>query len=363
MAMVIVVGTRPEIIKMSPIIRAAEREGVNYEILHTGQHYTYEMDSLFFKELELPQPRYHLDVGSETHAVQTAKILVGVEHIFSISKPEIVMVQGDTNTVLATSLAAAKMHIPVAHVEAGLRSYDRKMPEEINRIVADHLSTLLFAPTRDAKAILLREGIEKEKIFVTGNSIVDAVLQNIKLAEEKVNILERLELKKEDYMLLTLHRAENVDDKTRLKKLIEGVGEVGREYGSLIIFPVHPRTRKKVKEFGLKIPETIRTTPPLGYLEFLQLLANARVVLTDSGGVQEEACTLKVPCVTLRDNTERPETISIGTNELIGTDPAAIKPALNKLFAGEWKKGGIPELWDGNTAGRIVERIIEIYGS
>lgn len=314
----IILGTRPEIIKMSPIIRECERRNLDYFILHTGQHYSYEMDRTFFEDLNLPAPKYNLDVGSGTHGEQTAKILTGIEKVLMTEKPDVVLVQGDTNTVMAGALAASKLHIKVGHVEAGLRSFDRTMPEETNRIVADHISDYLFAPTETSRNYLLKEGIPNEKIFVTGNTVVDAVYQNLEISKEKSNVLEDMNLTPKEYFLVTAHRAENVDVKERLQGIIDGITAIGEEYSLPVIFPMHPRTEKMMKEFNIS-PKGITITKPLGYLEFLQLEAHARLILTDSGGLQEEACILSVPCVTLRDNTERPETVDVGANMLAGT--------------------------------------------
>ena len=318
----IILGTRPEIIKMSPVIRECEIKGSDYFTLHTGQHYSYNLDKIFFEELELPTAKYNLDVGSGSHAEETGKMLIGIEKILLEEKPDVVLVEGDTNTVLAGALAASKLHIKVSHVEAGLRSYDRSMPEEINRVLADHISDYLFAPTEKAKENLLREGIPEDKIFVTGNTIVDAVNQNLEIAERKADILNKLNLRSKEYFLVTAHRQENVDNKERLKGILEGLKLIHEEFDLSIIYPIHPRTTKRIKEFGLKlkVPNGIELSEPLGFLEFLQLEANAKLVLTDSGGIQEETCILKIPCVTLRDNTERPETLDVGSNILAGTN-------------------------------------------
>lgn len=319
----IILGTRPEIIKMSPVIRECEKQGLDYFILHTGQHYTYNMDRVFFEQLELPEAKYNLDVGSGTHAEQTGKILTGIEKNLIKEKPSVVLVEGDTNTVLAGALAASKLHIEVGHVEAGLRSYDRRMPEEINRVLTDHCSDYLFAPTEKARKILLCEGIPDEKIFVTGNTIVDAVFQNLSISEEKVNPLNDLELVPKEYFLVTAHRQENVDVKNRFEGIIEGLELIANEFGLPVIYPIHPRARKMMNHFGFKVND-IEFIEPLDYLSFLQLESKAKLVLTDSGGVQEETCILKVPCVTLRDNTERPETLEIGSNILAGTKAESI---------------------------------------
>jgi len=348
----IVLGTRPEIIKMAPLIRACQRAGTDYSILHTGQHYSYEMDRIFFRELELPQPQYNLDVGSGGHAEQTGKIMTGIEKIYQKDVPDLVLVQGDTNTVLAGTLAASKLHIPIGHVEAGLRSFDRRMPEEINRIVADHVADLLFAPTDLSRQYLLNEGIDEKKIFVTGNTIVDAVVQNQVIAQKKTSLLREMSLEPRGYFLVTIHRAENVDAKASLQGIITGISSLSRNYGLPVIFPVHPRTQKMIKEFGINT-ESISLIQPAGFLEFMELESNARLVLTDSGGVQEEACILKIPCVTLRENTERPETINVGANMLAGTNAQEIQRVSEIMMRSKctWAN----PYGDGNAGGKIIE--------
>jgi UDP-N-acetylglucosamine 2-epimerase (non-hydrolysing) len=350
----IILGTRPEIIKMSPIIRECERQGVDYFILHTGQHYSYEMDRAFFEELELPEPKYNLDVGSGTHADQTGRIMTSIEKVLMDEKPDVVLVQGDTNTVLAGALAAAKLHIRVGHVEAGLRSFDRTMPEEINRVVADHISDYLFAPTETSRQNLLREGIDGAKISVTGNTVVDAVFQNLEISKKKCDVLGTLGLKSKEYFLVTTHRAENVDVRERLEEILRGLSAVGDAYSLPVVFPMHPRTAKMMQEFGLS-PNGITVTQPLGYLEFLQLESNARLVLTDSGGLQEESCILGVPCVTLRDNTERPETVEVGANVLAGTNPEKVTQSVQSILDQNitWQNPF------GN--GKAAKRIIKAY--
>lgn len=304
---------------MSPIIRQCEKQGINYYILHTGQHYSYEMDKIFFEQLKLPQAKYNLDVGSGKHGEQTGKMLAAIEEILIKDRPDIVLVQGDTNTVLAGALAASKLQIKIGHVEAGLRSFDCLMPEETNRIIADHISDYLFAPTETSRKHLLNEGIPDEKIFVTGNTVVDAAYQNLEISKNRADILKELGLKEKEYFAATVHRAENVDNKERLGRILSGFLQIYKEFGLPIIFPAHPRAVKMIKEFGFEVPEGTRLIEPLGYLEFLQLESGARMILTDSGGVQEESCILEVPCVTLRDNTERPETVDVGANLIAGT--------------------------------------------
>jgi UDP-N-acetylglucosamine 2-epimerase (non-hydrolysing) len=348
----IVLGTRPEIIKMSPIIRACSNQGLEYTILHTGQHYSYAMDRIFFEQLDLPMPSHNLDAGSGSQGAQTATMLTGIEKIFLRQPPGIVLVEGDTNTVLAGALAASKLHIPVGHVEAGLRSFDRTMPEEINRIIADHIADQLYAPTTISCQNLLREGIGKEKITLTGNTVVDAVQQNIKIAQAKVNPLQDLDIEPSAYFLVTAHRAENVDDPVRLADILAGLRNVSAQFGLPVVFPMHPRTQKMVKEFSLSI-EGIRVMDPLGYLEFLVLESRAALLLTDSGGIQEEGCILNIPCVTLRDNTERPETVDVGANLLAGTKPENILLAARHMM--ERNHTWTNPFGTGNAALRILE--------
>ena len=351
MKIAIILGTRPEIIKMAPVIRELEKRQKDYFILHTGQHYSYNLDKVFFEQLELPKTKYNLEVGSGSHAEETGKMLVGIERILTEEKPQVVLVEGDTNSVLAGALAAAKLHIQVGHVEAGLRSYDRSMPEEINRVLADHLSNYLFAPTPKAREILRGDGVPEERIFVTGNTIVDAVYQNLKLAGEKADALKNLNLKPKEYFLVTLHRQENVDNQERFASILKGLSKLGDEFSLPVVYPIHPRSRKRIAEFNLE-PENIRLIDPVDFLRFLQLENDARLVLTDSGGVQEEACILKVPCVTLRDNTERPETIEVGANVLAGASPAKILECAKVMLQRErnWEN----PFGDGKAGERIV---------
>ncbi len=351
MKICIILGTRPEIIKMSPVIRACEREKMDYFILHTGQHYSYIMDRVFFEQLELPEAKYNLDVGSGKHGEQTGEILSGVEPVLQKEGADVVLVEGDTNTVLAGALAATKLHIKVGHVEAGLRSYDRKMPEEINRVLTDHCSDYLFAPTETAREILLGEGISATKIFVTGNTIVDAVFQNLELAKDRNDVLNDLHPEQRKYFLVTAHRQENVDVKERFEGIIKSLELLADEFGLPVIYPIHPRARKMMNHFGLKA-NGIEFIEPVDYLSFLQLESKAKLILTDSGGVQEEACILKVPCVTLRDNTERPETIDVGSNILAGTNAESIVSKTKEILNREnnWKN----PFGDGKAGKRIV---------
>jgi len=355
MKIAIILGTRPEIIKMAPVIRELGRKQADFFLLHTGQHYSYYLDKVFFEQLELPKPRYNLNVGSGSHAEETGKMLVGIEKVLLKETPDIILVEGDTNSVLAGALAAAKLYIKVGHVEAGLRSYDRNMPEEINRILADHCSDFLFAPTEKAKAILRGEGIPEDRIFVTGNTIVDAIYQNLEIARASANAVNALGLKPQEYFLVTLHRQENVDNRARFASILEGLDRVVAEFETPVIYPIHPHSRKMMTKFGLQ-PRRLMLAEPVDFLGFLQLESSARLILTDSGGVQEEACILTVPCVTLRDNTERPETLEVGSNILAGASPETILEC-SKAMLGRDNNWQNP-FGDG-TAGRKIVEIVE----
>ena len=348
----VILGTRPEIIKMAPVIKELIRKNADYFVLHTGQHYSYEMDKLLFEQLELPPPDYNLEIGSGTHAETTGRMLIEIEKVLLDEKPEIVLVEGDTNSILAGALAAVKLGIKVGHVEAGLRSYDRTMPEEINRILTDHISDYLFAPTAEAAALLAGEGIAEENIFVTGNTIVDAVYQNIELSRKKVDVLKHPGLTEKKYMLLTLHRQENVDSRERFADILDGINRVSATSGLPVFYPVHPRSKKMMAEFGLN-PGNIIMSGPVDFLDFLQLESSARLIFTDSGGVQEEACILGVPCVTVRNNTERPETVAVGANTIAGTNPENIIKATQMMIdrVDRWEN----PFGDGMAAMRIIE--------
>ena len=355
MKYMIVLGTRPEIIKMSPIIHSCLSENIDFITLHSGQHYSYNMDQVFFKQLKLPRPKYNLDVGSSTHGEQTGRILTGVEKILQREQPDLVLVEGDTNTTLAGALAAAKIGIKVGHVEAGLRSHDRCMPEEVNRVLVDHCSHLLFAPTEKSRQNLLNEGIKEDSIYVTGNTVVDAVYQSLSIADHE-DVLKEYRVEKNKFISVTVHRQENVDNEHRLKNILRGLERVNEKFNLPIIFPIHPRTEKRIEQLGIKL-KGIRLTPPLNYLKFLKLEQSAKLVLTDSGGVQEETCILGVPCVTLRDNTERPETLEVGSNVLAGTDPARIMNSVEQMLTRptNW----IQPFGDGRAAEKILKIILE----
>lgn len=349
-----VLGTRPEIIKMSPIIRVCHKQKIEFVIIHTNQHYSPELDRVFFAELKLPEPKYNLDVSCESkHGAMVAKMLTGIEKALLKERPDWVLVQGDTNTVLAGAIAAGKLGIKLGHVEAGLRSYDRSMPEELNRIVTDHLSNALFCPTPTSAKNVLREGIGKDRIFVTGNTIVDAVQQNLRLAKNS-----ELPISLPDsYFLLTLHRPSNVDNRATLSSLILTLEQLSDKHKTPIVFPIHPRTALSLKHFNLTPnPQKIQIIKPVGYLEMLLLMENAQLILTDSGGIQEEACILQVPCVTLRNNTERPETVEVGANVVAGTTQKNILSAAKKMLTA-------PRAWpnsfgNGKTGQKIIKSLM-----
>lgn len=346
-----ILGTRPEIIKLSPLIRVAQERRLDFTIVHTNQHYSASMDAIFFQELELPKPNFNLNIGSGDHSSQTGKMLVSLGEVLRTSKPDVVYVEGDTNTVLAGALAASKTNILLAHVEAGLRSYDRTMPEELNRIIADHVSDFLFAPTDRQREILLREGIESDKIFVTGNSIVDAISQHLHLADRQTNPLTGYGLEPKTYAVLTMHRPGNVDDPLVLKKHVENFNALAENIP--IIFPVHPRTQEMIQRFKPFFHKNIRVVEPIGYLAMLRVMQQAKMIITDSGGIQEEACVLQVPCITIRENTERPETVDVGGNILVGSDRHKLMSAVDQLLGkkNDWKN----PFGDGHSAERMID--------
>ena len=322
---------------------------MDYIIVHTGQHYSESLDSVFFDQLGLPPADFNLHVGSGTHAEETGRILIALERVLMEEEPSVVLTEGDTNSVLAASLVSSKLGIRLAHVEAGARSYDRRMPEEINRVVADHLSDYLFASTKVARKNLIAEGIADEKIFVTGSTIVDAVRENAKIASHvELDFIDHAD----KYAVLTLHRQENVDDKTKLESTLKGVAHAAKTLGLQVVYPIHPRTAKRIEEFGLRMPGEIKVVPPLKYLEFLKMISGAQLVLTDSGGVQEEACIMRVPCVTLRKNTEWPETLAVGSNTLGGNTQASILRAAREMI--QRKRTWNSPLGDGQAGRRIV---------
>ncbi len=366
MKIAIVLGTRPEIIKMAPIIDEIKKREIDSCLIHTGQHYDKEMSDNFFKDLEIKSPDYNIHVGSASHGKQTGLMMGGIEEVLLDEKPDIVLVQGDTNAVLAGALVASKLHIPVGHVEAGLRSFDITMPEELNRMAADVCSLMYFIPTKEGAINLLAEGISRKKLFITGNTVVDACFRHLEIAKKSgihEESLANLDIENMDNILtLTMHRAENVDDKERLINIIEALKELK---DMNIIFPIHPRTKKTLENFNLfdelNNMDHIHIIKPLGYLDFLVLTSNSTLILTDSGGLQEEAITLDVPVLTLRYNTERPETVSAGGNILVGANKQAIlenanKIVTNKDFADKMKNAKNP-YGQGNTAIKILDAI------
>lgn len=361
-----VVGARPNFVKMAPIIRALERrsEIVSSVLVHTGQHYDEKMAGSFFRELDLPEPEINLGVGSGSGTEQTARVMLAFEPVLTAYRPDWVLVVGDVNSTLACALVAARLGIPVAHVEAGLRSFDRGMPEEINRILTDQLADLLLTPSRDADTNLIREGIPAEKIVCVGNVMIDTLYSQMERAARSL-ILSRLGVRMNGYAVLTLHRPVNVDDPVSLRRLLATFGEIAERIP--VVFPVHPRTRSRIEEGGIVVPDNLRMIEPLGYHDFLQLWQNARLVATDSGGLQEETTALGVPCLTLRDNTERPVTVELGTSRLVGTDPQRINDAIDALLATDHPldSGFCPPLtrttiplWDGAAANRIADCLI-----
>lgn len=380
MQITLIAGARPNFMKVAPIIKAIEqwnqgktasnslmkdgeqgRHPIQYRLVHTGQHYDKNMSDTFFEELGIPAPDVNLGCGGGTQAEQTAAIMVAFEKELSAHPADIVMVVGDVTSTMACSIVAKKMNTRVAHVEAGIRSWDLTMPEEINRMVTDSLADYMFTTSEVANANLVRMGASMNKnVWFVGNVMIDTLMTN-RSRFRKPEIWDTLGLKEKEYIVMTMHRPANVDEEQHLRTMIEQI--TGHTHGLPIIFPIHPRTALRLKEvmsegmnelMNERFPN-LHIVEPMGYLEFNYLVERAKAVITDSGGITEETTVMGVPCITLRDNTERPETCTIGTNELIGTNPAAIKPALDKLFAGEWKKGAIPELWDGHAAERIVE--------
>jgi UDP-N-acetylglucosamine 2-epimerase (non-hydrolysing) len=355
-----VVGARPNLMKIAPLIEEMHRHPeIEHRLLHTGQHYDDRMSQIFFDELDISRPDVYLGVGSGSHAEQTARVMLQIEEVLLADPPDLVTVVGDVNSTLACAVTAAKLWIPVAHVEAGLRSFDRRMPEEINRIVTDALSTLLFTTSRNADENLAREGVPPERIFFVGNVMIDTLMKH-RAQAASLQTPDRFGLREGEYALLTLHRPSNVDHPQVFAAILDALSHIQRRLP--ILFPAHPRTLKRIKEFGFE--ERVQTAPnlrlvePLGYLEFLDLMMHARMVLTDSGGIQEETTILGVPCLTIRENTERPVTITQGTNILVGTDTAKIIAEAQKILAGHSKDGRIPELWDGHAAERIMQAVL-----
>jgi len=353
----LVVGARPNFMKVGPVYFELKKHSRYTPLLiHTGQHYDKNLSEIFFTQLGFPKPDVYLGVGSGTHGVQTAKIMIAFEQFLLQEKPDLVLVAGDVNSTVACAIDAVKLHIPVAHLEAGLRSYDRRMPEEINRIQTDCISSMLLTPSQDADENLIREGISKDKIFLVGNAMIDSLMQHEKKAELSTKMND-LGLKKHSYALITLHRPSNVDDRENLEIILDAFAEIAEKIP--LVFPMHPRTRKQLAVLDLEEKANaianLKIIEPIGYLDFLKLEKYAKFVLTDSGGIQEETTVLQVPCLTLRENTERPITIELGTNQLVELDRDVIIQKVNTILNGHYKKGSIPPLWDGHTAERIVQ--------
>lgn len=353
-----VVGARPNFIKIAPIHSSFKKykKEIEHLICHTGQHFDEKMSKIFFDELQMPKPDFYLGIGGGSHAEQTARIMIEFEKILIKENPDLIIVPGDVNSTLAASLVASKLHIPVAHVEAGLRSFDRKMPEEVNRVLTDHISEYLFVTEKSGLTNLENEGIDRSKVFFTGNVMIDSLV-NFMSHIDSSNIIDKLSLEQGNYVLATFHRPSNVDEEENLSQLINAINEISKE--RKVVFPVHPRTRNNINEFGLsgKLSDNIIILDPIGYIDFLSLTKNAELVITDSGGIQEETTFLGIQCITVRDNTERPITSEIGTNHMIGTDFNKVVLAAESILAGQKKVGSIPEYWDGKASDRIVEII------
>jgi UDP-N-acetylglucosamine 2-epimerase (non-hydrolysing) len=357
----LIAGARPNFMKIAPIIHAIQKaklngENIDFRLVHTGQHYDKKMSNDFFVELEIPEPHVNLKSGGGSQAEQTASIMIGFERELIANPTDLVLVVGDVTSTMACSIVAQKLHTKVGHVEAGIRSGDWSMPEEINRLVTDSITNYFFTTSENANLNLLNSGVKKESIFFVGNTMIDTLLKQ-RSNFRKPFIWNDLNLKKSEYIVITLHRPANVDEDNKLKELINEIINNTRDLP--LIFPVHPRTAKILESLGISNPR-LHLTEPMSYLEFNYLVENAKAVVTDSGGITEETTVLGVPCMTLRDNTERPETVSYGTNELIGTNPKSIAPAMDLLFSGKWKKGTIPEMWDGNTSSRIIDIILNL---
>jgi UDP-N-acetylglucosamine 2-epimerase (non-hydrolysing) len=356
----VVVGTRPGIIKMSPLVKELNRQNINSILIHAGQHYSYNLDEKFFEDLRLPVPDYKLEQvkDCEYHGEQTAEMLAGIEEILIEEQPKVVLVCGDANYNLAGALAARKLNMVVGHVEAGLRSDDWRMPEEHNRVIIDHISEYLFSPTKEAKQNAAQDNV-KGDIVVTGNTIVDAVHEHIEIAKKDSNILEKVGLKPNQYFLFTTHREENVDDKQNLQKIVAILKEMRGKYDREIVFSMHPRTAKMLETFEMmeqvKNIEGVHIIEPIGYLDFLKLQSNSHLILTDSGGIQEEACILGIPCVTLRNNTERPETVEVGANSVAGLETESVLKAVEQMKqkSGDWRN----PFGDGTAAETIIETV------
>lgn len=351
----LVAGARPNFVKIASIIHALQKDGgINYRLVHTGQHYDERMSGSFFEELSIPAPNVNLGCGGGSQAEQTAAIMVAFEKDLQANPTDAILVVGDVTSTMACAITAKKLCTKVIHVEAGIRSFDLSMPEEINRMVTDSITDYFFTTSRRATENLYRLGCNVDNVFFVGNVMIDTLLAN-EHNFRKPDIYDELALQQGEYIVLTMHRPANVDEAGKLRHTMDEL--VANVHGIPIVFPIHPRTAKIFKEIGIEA-DNLKVVPPLGYLEFNYLVKNSKAVVTDSGGITEETTVMHVPCFTLRDNTERPETCEVGTNCLVGTGPENIKPALDRLFAGKWQKGGVPELWDGHAAERIVKILV-----
>jgi UDP-N-acetylglucosamine 2-epimerase (non-hydrolysing) len=357
----LIAGARPNFMKIAPIIDAIKKEqeqgtDINFRLVHTGQHYDMNMSGSFFEQLGIPEPDENLGAGGGTQAEQTAAIMVGYEKLLLENPSNLCLVVGDVTSTMACAITAQKMHIPVAHVEAGIRSGDWKMPEEINRLATDAVTNYFFTTSDVASSNLKKSGVEDDCIFFVGNTMIDTLLKH-QSRFQKPKVWDEVRLAEGKYIVMTLHRPSNVDEEEILKSLMDEI--INNTQDLPLVFPVHPRTAKILNNLGISY-DRLHMIEPLGYLEFNYLVERSKAVITDSGGITEETTVMGIPCMTLRNSTERPETVDIGTNELLGINPKAIKPALEKLFAGEWKKGEIPELWDGKTSEKIVKHLIKL---
>lgn len=365
MHLTLIAGARPNFMKIAPIIHAIDKYNqkkksdiIKFRLVHSGQHYDSRMSKTFFEQLNIPEPDVNLNCGGGTHAEQTAAIMTAFEKDLSTNPTDLVIVVGDVNSTMACSIVAKKNKTKVAHIEAGIRSFDNEMPEEINRIITDSITDFFFTTSITANENLYKVGVDKKNVFFVGNVMIDTLNDNLhRITPPK--FFSKLNLEGGKYLVLTLHRPSNVDSKNHLKKIIQEIITNVRQLP--VIFPIHPRTAKVFENLNIEF-SNLHVVHPMGYLEFIFLVKNAKAVITDSGGITEETTVLRIPCLTLRKNTERPETVTKGTNELIGTNPTAIGPALEKLFQGQWKSGKIPEKWDGLTSKRIVRILLKLFG-